>query len=293
MGQQHANAKRKNGSRIALIIVVVVVVAALVAGWGLFSSKKDDNVTVVTAGIVSEADTAIWDTVNQVLAKEGKNIKVKTKTFQGGSGQANQAVDNGDLDFNAFQNKNFLKTQIASQGYKLAAIGDIYISKYNVYSKKYNSVNDLPDGAKIAIPNNPANAGRAYDVLARAGLITVSTKSGELYPTKDDVTGNPKHLDIEEVDPNEIPNLLEDYDAGITNAYAIIDHGMDPDEDSIYAPKLEITGQDSQWVNVFVVRQSDKNNKIYQEVLKAYQSKEVAQTIQKQFKGAYVVAFKY
>lgn len=116
------------------------------------------------------------------------------------------------MDFNAFQNKNFFKTQIASQGYKLAAIGDIYISKYNVYSKKYNSVNDLPDGAKIAIPNNPANAGRAYDALARAGLITVSTKSGELYPTKDDVTGNPKHLDIEEVDPNEIPNLLEDYD---------------------------------------------------------------------------------
>lgn len=81
-----------------------------------------------------------------------------------------------------------------------------------MYSKKYNSVNDLPDGAKITIPNNPANAGRTYDVLARAGLITVSTKSGELHPTKDDVTGNPKHLDIEEVDPNGIPNLLEDYD---------------------------------------------------------------------------------
>lgn len=293
MVQKKIAEKQKNNSRIALSIVVVVAVVALIAGWGLFSPNKDDNVTVVTAGIVSEADTAIWDTVNEVLAKEGKNIKVKTKTFQGGSGQANQAVDNGDLDFNAFQNKNFLKTQIASQGYKLTSIGDIYISKYNVYSKKYDSVDALHDGAKIAIPNNPANAGRAYDVLARAGLITVNTKSGELYPTKDDVKENPKHLDIEEVDPNEIPNLLDDYDAGITNAYAIIDHGMDPDKDSIYAPKLEITGQDSQWVNVFVVRESDKNNKVYQDVLKAYQSKEVAQTIQKQFKGAYVVAFDY
>ena len=291
-----AGKKRKpNRTLIALLVVAVIVVAALVAGGKVYGARStSSSTTIVKVGIVSEADDVIWDKVNDVLASEGKSIKVVTKSFQGGTGMANQAVQDGDLDLNAFQNSNFLRTQIKTEGYKLTAIGDIYISRYNIYSKKYKDVSSIPDGAKIAIPNNPANAGRAYEVLQKAGLLTLKKQDYQgTYPTQNDVASNPKNLTIEEVDANQIPNLLQDYDAGITNAYAIMDHKMDPVKDAIYNPKLDISGKDHQWVNVIVARTDKQNDKTYKAVVDAYHTKAVAKTINKEFKGAYEVAFSY
>ncbi|MCH9274908.1 MetQ/NlpA family ABC transporter substrate-binding protein [Bifidobacterium amazonense] len=280
-------------SLIGLVVVAIIVVAALLAGRFAFGKQDETAKTVVKVGIVTEADNQVWDKVNEILDKEGKNIKVETVTFQGGSGLANQAVDDGEIDLNAFQNKNFFATQVKTNGYKLSAIGDLYISRLNLYSDKYTSPDQIPDGAKIAIPNNPANGGHALEVLQQAGLLTVTKPSDSQYPTKNDITDNPKNLVIDEVDVNQIPNLLKDYDAGVINVYAVLDHDMDPTKDAIFNPDLDYKGKDSQWVNVLVARTADKDKQEYKDVLAAYQTKEVAEVLNSQFKNGYVPAFEY
>ncbi|MCI1983553.1 MAG: MetQ/NlpA family ABC transporter substrate-binding protein [Bifidobacteriaceae bacterium] len=282
------------GSIIGLTIAVVAVIAALVAGHIAYDKPTTNaKTTIVKIGIVSENDNLVWDEVNKILAQRGDNIKVVTTQFQGGSGLANQATVSGDLDLNAFQSHNFLAAQVAEKHYALTAIGDLYISRFDIYSKQYKSVKDLPDGAKIAIPNNPANGGRALLILQEAGLIGTTTQKGENYPTTKEITSNPHHYDIEEVDANEIPNLLDDYAVGVTNGYSAMDHGLDPKKDAVFDPKLDINGKDHQWVNTLVARTEDKNNPVYKKILSAYRTKKVAQVFSKNFSTAYEVAFDY
>lgn len=285
--------KKTSVSLIVLVVLVIAVIGALLAGKFAFGQQNDTAKTVVKVGIVTEADNQVWDKVNEILDKEGKNIKIETVTFQGGSGLANQAVDDGEIDLNAFQNKNFFATQIKQNGYKLSAIGDLYISRLNIYSDKYKDVKDIPDGARIAIPNNPANGGHALEVLQQAGLLTVEKPSTAQYPTKNDIKDNPKNLVIDEVDVNQIPNLLKDYDAGVINVYSVLDHDMDPVKDAIFNPDLDYQGKDSQWVNVLVARTADKDKQEYQDILKAYQTKEVADVLSTKFQNGYVPAFTY
>lgn len=287
------NRKKSSISLIVLVVIVAAVIGALLAGRFAFGKQDDSAKTIVKVGIVTEADTQVWDKVNEVLAKQGKNIKVETVTFQGGTGMANQAVNDGDIDVNAYQNSNFFATQLKQNGYKLSAIGDLYISRLNLYSDKYKDVKDIPDGAKIAIPNNPANGGHALEVLQQAGLLTVEKPSSAQYPSKKDITDNPKHLVIDEVDVNQIPNLLKDYDAGVINVYSVLDHHMDPTKDAIFNPDLDYKGKDHQWVNVLVARTADKDKQEYKDILAAYQTKDVAEVLETKFQGGYVPAFTY
>lgn len=293
MSAQPKKSNRK--TIIALLAVVALVVAALIVGKVAFGAKdktpKGD--TVIKVGITNSADSAIWDAVNKVLSKENKHIVVKLVQFQGGTTQTADALTSGDIDLSANAHYAFWKNLVETKGYKVTNIGDTVINAYNLYSTKHKDLASIPDGGKIAVPNNATNAARAYNLLEQAGLITLNPANASL-PTKQDITGNPKHLAIDEVDPNQIPNLLQDYDAGVTNVFSIIDHGMKPDQDAIYKADVNLSDPfNHQWINTIACATKNKDNPLYKDVVNAYHTKEVADTIIKEFQGAYTPAFKY
>ncbi|MBW1605059.1 MetQ/NlpA family ABC transporter substrate-binding protein [Lactobacillus sp. Sy-1] len=285
--------KRLQWTSLSIVGVLVVILGFIIfSGKGNSSSSSSNNskTKVVNIGVTGSTDIPIWKEINKKLAKE--HIYAKVKVFSDGDA-LNQATSNGQIDINSFQHYAFLKQEEQQKHYKFAVIGQTYIQPLNIYSKKIKSVKELKDGDKIAIPNNPTNAGRALKVLEKAGLIKTNPKKG-YSPTLTDITSNPKHLKIIEVDPAAILKLLPNFAAGITNANYVQANHMNPAKDSIFqiAPDLK-DPYNKPWINVLVTRESEKNNATFKKVVKAYNSKSVYDLIKKEYKGVDVPAFNY
>ena len=226
----------------------------------------------------SKADVAIWNQVAKT-AKEKYGITVKTKTFTDYN-QPNKALKNGDIDLNAFQHQAFLDEWNKANKGDLVSIGKTVIAPIRLFSTKYKSINDLPDGATITVPNDATNESRALYVLKNAGLITFKKGTGKLA-TISDIKTNKKNLTIKEMDASQTARTLDDVDAAVVNnTYA--NAAKLNSKDVIYT---EPVNKDSeQWINIIVARKQDKNNQAYKDVVKAYQTAAVKK-LHKQYYG--------
>lgn len=284
--------KFKKYFKVSGLIVAFAIFVGILAGCGssAVSDTKEDGFTVVKVGVVGTTDNPIWKQVNKNLKSE--KIKVKLVSFTDGI-LANQALSNGELDLTAFQHHAFLEQEIKDKGYKFSVLGNTYLVPLNVFSDQLKSLDDLKDGDKIAIPNNTTNAGRALLVLQDAGVIKLKADAGN-SPTVQDITENPKNIQIQQVDPSKIMNLLPDFAAGITNTNFVQAAGKDPVKDAIYAVQPDINDSTNEpWLNLIAANTSDKNNKVYKKVVAAYQTKSVANRIEKVYDGVVTPAFEY
>lgn len=267
-----------------LSIAVAVAVLFSIGILASCSSKKTDEI-VVKVGI-TDASHPQWDEIGKILAKKG--IKLELVQF-GDYVQPNAALNTGELDLNAFQHYAYLANEIKTKGYKLVPIGQTVIAPEGLYSKKIKSIDELKKGDKIALPNDVVNGGRAYLVLEVAGLIKLKDKAGAL-PNKSDIISNPLNLQFVEVEAAQTPRLLDDVTAAFINGGHAVDAGLNPAKDSILLEK-QVEGQTNPYINVIVVREADKDNEIYKEVVDAYHTEAVKEIILKEFKGAYQPAW--
>lgn len=270
--------KRRRRNTIIWTIIVLVI---LVAGWFSFGPgiNTKSNEKVVTVGIVGESkqEAAIWKSVAKT-AKEKYGITVKTKNFTDYN-QPNKALKSGDIDLNAFQHYAFLKSWNKSNGGGIVAIGNTYIAPIRLYSKKYHKLSELPDGATIAVPNDATNESRALYVLKNAGLITL--RKGKKLVTVADIVKNPHDLKIKEVGAEQTSRVLSSVDAAVVNNDYAGPAGL-TDKQTIY---IEPINKDSeQWINFIATTKSEKNNKLYKDVVKAYQT-ETTKKLYKKFYG--------
>ncbi len=247
------------------------------------------DVKVVKVGVVGDYNDQ-WETVNELLAKD--NIRVKLVKFSDYA-TPNRALADGDLDLNAFQHKAFLANDIARNGYKIVAIGDTIITPLRIYNNKdkIKSLADIKDGAVIAIPSDLTNGGRAIKLLEKAGLVKVDPSKGYV-PTKLDITEYKVKIKIREAESGILARLLPDFTAALINGGNALTAGLDPMKDAIYSEDInpKTNPNVGQLVNVIVARTKDKDNEVYQKVVKAYNSPETAKTILKAYKGAYEAA---
>ncbi len=156
-----------------------------------------------------------------------------------------------------------------------------------MYSKKISSLNDLKKGDTVSIPNDPTNEGRALELLETAGFITL--KNTEL-PTPADIKTNKLDLKVKPLDAAQLPRTLADVDASVINSGIAVDAKLNP-EKAIYREK--ITKKSQPWINIIVARKQDRNNKTYKKIVKAYQTKAVANVIKKTYKSTEVPAWNY
>ena len=267
----------------------VLKAAVLAVAVSLASSAYADH-TVVKVGVVG-AYNAQWDTVNEILKKDDIEVKlVKYSDYA----TPNRALNDGDIDLNAFQHKAFLKNDIERNGYKIESIGDTLITPLCVFNNKdkIKSMDDIKDGDIIAIPSDLTNGGRALKVLESAGLIKVNPDKG-YTPTKADITEYVKKIELREAESGILARILPDVSAALINGGNAFTAHLDPSKDSIYQENLDpkVNKAAAQLVNVIVARSEDKDNPVYKKVVDAYHTDAVADTLIEAYKGAFLPAW--
>lgn len=219
----------------------------------------------------------------QKVAKEKYGLEVELVSFNDYV-IPNEALNNGDIDANAFQHKPYLDEQSKQRGYKLAIVGKTFIYPIAAYSKKIKSLAELKPESTIIIPNDPTNGGRSLLLLAKNGLIKLKADVG-LLPKLTDVIENPKNFKILELEAPQLPRALEDQNvtiAIINNTFAA-QAGLVPSRDALF-----VEDKDSPYVNLVVTREDNKNAENVKQFVKAYQDAEVEQAAIKEFKGGAV-----
>ena len=266
-----------------VLFILVVLTAIFIASC---SNTNKDSITV-KIGHVGESDRAIWKPVQEKLSKEGINVELVS--FADYS-IPNQALNDGDIDLNAFQHHAYFYNETNTKGYNLSILGVTFISAMNIYSQKISNVSEVKNGDKVAIPNDPSNGGRALKVLQAAGLIKLKDNAPD-NPEVSDIGENPLNLDIVEVEAGSIYSLLPDVACAVINCNYALDFGLNPGVDFIFQDNPRIY-DNNMYVCLIASRTEDKDNEVYKKIVDAYHSPEVEKVYAEEFKGAYLPAWK-
>ncbi|MEF1306815.1 MetQ/NlpA family lipoprotein, partial [Vibrio owensii] len=175
----------------------------------------------------------------------------------------NAALDDGSIDANAFQHKPYLDQQVADRGYKLVTAGNSFVYPIAGYSKQVKSVDEIEDGARIAVPNDPTNLGRSLLLLEQQGLIELRDGVG-LQATVRDIVGNPKNITIVELDAAQLPRSLDDVAVSIINTTYASSIDLTPERDGIF-----VEDKESPYVNLIVAREDNVQAANVQNFVKA------------------------
>jgi D-methionine transport system substrate-binding protein len=258
---------------------VIIRIITLLLVLFSFSSRAGDN--VVRIGVTAGPHAEIMSFIKTELSKEKLDIKIiEFSDFV----LPNIALDQGDIDANSYQHIPFLDEQIKARGYKFAVIAKTILLPMGGYSKKIKSLVELRRGAKIGIPNDPTNEGRALLVLEKNGLIRLKDPSN-LISSKLDIIENKLDIDIVTIEAPQLPRALDDLDLAVINTDWAMISGLDD--------KLKIISEDtrSPYTNVIVASESDKDSPNLKELISLYHTEKVKEFIKNKYKGAVIAAW--
>lgn len=277
---------------LALLATLVFAVFAF-AGCGGDQAKSSSSAsTTVTSssgaktlkvGATAVPHAEILEQAKPLLAKEGIDLQiVEFNDYV----QPNLALNDKELDANYFQHEPYLKNFIDEhKEVKLVNAAGVHIEPMGIYSHKVKKLDELQDGASIAIPNDPTNGGRSLLLLEKAGLLKLKEGVGE-KATVQDIVENPKHLKFQEVEAAQVPRTLDDVDAAIINSNFAMQVPLDPTKDAMF-----IEDSTSPYVNIIAVRAGDESRPEIQALIKVLHSDEIKNFINEKYKGAVVPAF--
>lgn len=241
------------------------------------------NADTIKVGTMAGPETDVMQVAKQV-AKEKYDLDVEIIEFTDYV-TPNAALADGSLDANAYQHEPYMRSMVNDRGYDFAVAGKTFVYPIGAYSAKYDSIDDLPDGATIAVPNDPTNEGRALILLDERGLITLDDPEN-LEATPIDITENPHDYSFKEIEAAQMPRVLQDVDMAFINSTFTQPAGLTLDD------ALIKEGPESPYVNLIVVRGGDQDREAIQQLVKAYQSEAVADKAQELFQGGAVAGWK-
>ena len=234
------------------------------------------------AGVTPGPHAQIFEVVKKVAERDG--LKIQIIEFSDYI-QPNAALAAGDLDVNSYQHLPFLEAQIKDRGYKLVSAAPTVNFPIGIYSKKIKSLDELQEGARFGIPNDPSNCGRVLIILQELGLIRLKPDAG-LKATPLDIADNPRKIRFFELEAAQLPRSLEDMDASAINTNFAMSAGLDPKKDAVAQERA-----DGPYVNILVVREEDKDKPWVAALVKAYHSDEVKRFITDTFKDSMIPAW--
>lgn len=264
--------------KFSKLVGSTLLAAGLLVGCG----SDDDNTLVIGASNVPHAE--ILEFAQPLLEEEGVEIEIVPFSDYV---LPNEGLDSGELDANYFQHIPYLEGQIESHGYDFVIAGGVHIEPIGLYSQKYDSLDELPDGAEIIISDSTADHGRILKMLEDNGLIKLKEGAG-VEATLDDIVENPRNFNIiANVEPALLTSAYEhgEGDAVLINSNFALDAGLNPLEDAI---AIEATDQSNPYVNVVVVRSEDENDERIQKLMDVLYSEEVKNFILEEYDGAIV-----
>ena len=245
----------------------------------LFSCSKKDA-KVITVGATPEPHAAMLNLIVDDMAAQGYKLKVREFTDYV---TPNEAVEAGEIDANFFQHVPYMDSFNEERGFHLKSVIGTHVEPLALYSKKYKKLADLPDGAVIAIPNDPTNEGRALLLLKAAGLIDLDPKAG-LTAVPADITKNARKFKFQEIEAASLPRVLNDTDAAVINGNYAIPAGLKATKDG-----LVVEGAESPYVNIITVKEGKENDPAIKALAKAITSQKVKDYILKTYPNGEVV----
>ncbi len=267
-------------------LILFLILSILLVGCSNNNSAKEnvtgngDKNTLVRIGLTG-SDSKVWNHVKEEATKENIDIEL---VFFDSYPIPNAALNSGEIELNAFQHYIYLNTEKEQHGYELSVIGETVYAPLGLYSKKMESLEELKDGAKIVIPDDVTNGGRALLLLQDKGLITIASDAGNT-PTIKDIE-NPRDFEIIELSATNIPATLEEVPLAVINSGVATDAGLTPSQDAIVLEEVE-SGENS-YINVIVARTEDKDNKVYKRIVELYQTEATKAVIEEDSKGSLI-----
>lgn len=222
----------------------------------------------------------ILEQIKPELEKQGYKLEIKEFTDYV---LPNLAVNTNEIDANFFQHEPYLKEFNNIKKTKLVKVATIHIEPMAVYSKKYKDFNNIKEGIKIAIPNDPTNESRALDLIGKTGL--VSFKDSALK-TPLDIIDNPKKIKFIELKAAQLPRALSDVDFAVINSNYALSAGLNPLKDSVL-----IEDKNNPYANIIVVKEGNENNPKIKALIQALQSDKIKQFILEKYNGSIIPAF--
>lgn len=197
----------------------------------------------------------------------------------------NTALADGELHLNSFQHQPYLDNQVRDRGFDLVSVAPTVVFPMGFYSSRFESFEAVPDGATLAIQNDPTNGGRSLLLLQSAGLLKLAEGTG-LTPSILDIVENPRNFRLIELDAAQLPRSLGDVDVAAVNTNYAVEAGLDPNEDAILRE-----GPESPYMNVIAVRAEDAEAEWVGRFVAAYHSEPVRAFVAERFQGAVVPGF--
>jgi D-methionine transport system substrate-binding protein len=262
-----------------LLTIAIAALAATTLLTGCGGAKPGDatasasgGVTTIKVGATPTPQVQILQFVQDNLTA-GTGITLDIQTYNDYV-LPNKALQDGSLDANYFQHLPYLQSQEQQFGYDFYAFPGIHIEPMGIFSKKLTSLSDVPDGAKVGVPNDPSNEGRALILLQAQGLITLKDPT-DVNSTLLDIASNPHNLQIQEIAAEQLALSLPDLDFAVINGNFAIEAGLNPTKDAL---ALE-SGVNNPYANMLVVRTADKDNPALVELNTLLHSDQVKQFI--------------
>jgi len=224
----------------------------------------------------------ILEFVKPQLAKEGVDLQIKVFTDYV---QPNLQVAQKRLDANFFQHQPYLDEFNKSRGTDLVTVAQVHVEPFGIYSQKIKKLDEVREGAVVAIPSDATNGGRALLLLEKAGLITLKD-SANILATPKDIAENPKQLKFKELEAATLPRVLNQVDLALINTNYALEAKLNPTQDA-----LLLEGKESPYANILVARPDNKDSDAVQKLAKALNTPAVKQFIEEKYQGAVVPAF--
>lgn len=268
------------------ILAIITILIGVLSACGSDGDDKADQLSdeKLVVGVTSGIHEEIFEVIQDLAAEDG--LEIELKVFSDYI-MPNTALDEGDLDVNSYQHKPFMDKFNEDHDTNLAAYAVTTLSPIGVYSHDITDINDLPDGAKIGIANDPTNGARALIMFEEAGLIKLDDEDKENASVLD-IVENEKDLDFIEIEAAQIPKQLSELDLGVINGNFALENDLDPLEDSILSES-----SDTPFVNQLVVREENLDDPVLETLKELYHSQEVVDFILDKYEGIILPGWDY
>lgn len=233
--------------KLGVLAIAVASMALLLIGCG--SGEQGKSATAqpkeISVGVTAGPHAEVMEVVKKEAEKQG--LKIKIVEFNDYV-QPNIALSQKELNVNSFQHQPYLDNFNKNRNLNNVSIGKTILLPMGLYSEQYKNLNDVPNGATVAIPNDPTNGGRGLLLLQQAGLLKLKDGVGVTAQVTD-IVSNPKNLQIKELEAAQIPRSLKDVDLAAVNTNYALNAGLNPVKDAVL-----VESKDSPYANVIAVQ---------------------------------------
>lgn len=272
--------KNRNAKRILAAGAAAVLAVGLTACGGK-ENKADDKTITVAASPTPHAE--ILEAAKDLLKEKGYTLEIKEFDDYP---QQNVVVDEGEFDANYFQHQPYLDNFNEEKGSDLVSAAKIHYEPLGIYPGASEDLENIKDGAKIAVPNDATNEARALLLLEENGIITLKEDAG-LNATKKDVEENPHNIEIVELDAAQIARVVEELDFVVLNGNYALDAGFNVQTDAIAKEEADSDAAQT-YANIIAVKKENKDSEKIKALVEVLQSEEIGKFITDTYEGAVV-----